>query len=159
MSHYMSQNMIVHTWMDKDYYKTRHREDQTQERCSISIMSTTAMSTTSRISRIYDSALNPITGTLKCRMNRSLGHWPLVPSIHRIKKSNCQLHYWATGKLKYSNVEFCKDYNVSLCTDNCFEVFHTTRYLEDKNQARKTKMENELEMAKSNTVSVSTQKT
>ena len=91
-------------------------------------------------------------------MNRPLGHWPLVPPKDHIKKLNCQLQYWATGEYKYSNVEFCKDCNVSLCTDNCFGVFHNTWDLEDKKQARKTEMENELETAKSNTVSVSTQK-
>ena len=91
-------------------------------------------------------------------MNRSLGHWPLVPSKHHINKLNCQLHYWATGKRKYSNVNFFKDCNVSLCTDNCFEVFHTTWDLEDNKQAHKTKMENEFEMAKSNTAYASTKK-
>ena len=121
-------------------------------------MSKTTTSTTSIRSRIYDIALNPITRTLKCRTNRSLGHWPSVPSRHHIKKSNCQLHYWAKGKRKYSNVEFCKDCNFNLCTDNCFEVFHTTWYLEDKKQTCKTQMENELKTAKSNTVSVNTKK-
>ena len=138
----MFQNMSAHTWMDKEYYKTRHREYQTQEICSLSSMSTTVTSTTSIISRIYDSALNPITGTLKCRMNISLGHWPSAPSRHHIKKSNCQFHYWATGKHKYINVGFCKDFNVILCTDNCFELFHTTWDLEDKKQVRNTEMEN-----------------
>ena len=79
MSHYMFQKMIARTWMDKDYYKTRQREDQTQETCSLSSMSTTAMSNTSIRSRISGSALNTITVTIKCRMNISLGHWPLVP--------------------------------------------------------------------------------
>ena len=121
-------------------------------------MRKTATSTTSRITRISDIELNPMTVTLKCRMDISLGHWPSVPSRHHIKKLNFQLHYWATGKRKYSNVEFCKYCNVSLCTDNCFEVFHTTWDLEDKKQTCKTQMENELETAKSNTVSVNTKK-
>ena len=106
MSHYMFQEMIVHTWMEKDYYKTRQREDQNQKTCILSSMSTTATSTTSRISSISDSALNRITRTIKRRMNRSLGHWESVPSRHHIKKSNCQLQYWATGKRKYSYVDF-----------------------------------------------------
>ena len=86
-------------------------------------------------------------------MNISFGHWASVPSRHHIKKSNCQLYYWATGKRKYSYVEFVKYCNVSLCTDNCFERFDTNWDLEDNKQARKTEMDNELEMAKSNTVS------
>ena len=158
MSHYMLQKMIEHTWMNRDYYKTRQREDKNQETCSLSSITTTATSTTSIISSIYYSALNTITLTLKCIMNRSLNHWPLVPSRHHIKNPNFQLHYWATRKRKYSNVEFCKDCNVSIFTDNCFEFFHTTWYLENKNQARKTDTENELEMEKSNTVSVITKK-
>ena len=104
MSHYVLQKIIALIWMDKDNYKTRQREYLTRETCSISSMRKTTTSTTSRRSMNSDSELNPITGTRKCIMNRSLGHWPSVPSRHHIKKSNCQLHYWDTGKRKYINV-------------------------------------------------------
>ena len=39
--------------------------------------------------------------------------------LNHINKSNYQLHYWATGKLKYSSVAYCKDCRVSICTDKC----------------------------------------
>ena len=67
----------------------------------------------------------PITVSLKHRLKKSLGHWPSSPTLNDIKKSNCQLHYWATGKLKYSSVAYCKDCKVSLCTDKCYGVFHS----------------------------------
>ena len=76
-------------------------------------------------SRLYNTSLMPITGSLKHRLNKSLGHWPSSPALNHIKKSNCQLHYWATGKRKYSSVAYCKDCRVGLCTDKCYEVLHS----------------------------------
>ena len=71
------------------------------------------------------SSLNPLTGSLKCRLDRSLPHWPSAPSKNEVKKFNCQVHYWVVGKRKYMNVQYCKECNVSLCTEICFELFHT----------------------------------
>ena len=142
MSHYKFQKMIAHTWMQDDYYaikKKASKTDSTTDTCSISSISTATTSTTRR-SRISDSALHPISGSLKSRLNKSGDHWPASSSKHHIKKSNCQLHYWATGKRAYSNVAYCKCCKVSLCTDNCFEVFHTVWNLTEMKACMKTEM-------------------
>ena len=49
-------------------------------------------------SRLSNTSLMPITRSLNHRLNKSLGHWLLSPALNHIKKSNCQLHYWTTGK-------------------------------------------------------------
>ena len=150
MSHYTFQKMIAHTWMQYDYYATRENKDktnQTSDTCSLSSISTATTSTTRRC-RISNSTLHPISGTLKCRLNKSLAHWPSSSSKHHLKKSNCQLHFWATGKRKYSNVEFCKQCNVSLCTENCYEVFHTVWDLNERKECMKIEMVNEIDLTK-----------
>ena len=75
--------------------------------------------------RLSKTSLMPITGSLKHHLNKSLGHWPSILALKHIKKSNCQLHYWATGKRKCSSVAYCKDFRVGLCTDKCYEVLHS----------------------------------
>ena len=95
----------------------------------MSTFSTNASCDSSRRISISDSSLNPLTGPLKSRINTSVDHWPSVPSQSEIKKCNCQLHWWVTGKSKYKNVAFCKECDVSLCTELCYELFHTCWYI------------------------------
>ena len=127
MKHYEYQKMIAHAWMNKQYYSKRQRETRDDE--SLSTVSTCSISTcTSRggsRSRISVGALNPISGSLKCRLNTTLPHWPSPPTKQSTKLFNCQLHYWATGKCTFVNVQYYKECNVSLCTDGCYEMFHT----------------------------------
>uniref|UniRef100_A0A7S2VZZ5 Uncharacterized protein n=1 Tax=Eucampia antarctica TaxID=49252 RepID=A0A7S2VZZ5_9STRA len=110
--------------MDKDYY-SKSKEGETQGTISVSPMSTITTSDSTKIFRLSNTLLNPTTESLKHIMKRSLGYWPSSPTQHQINKSNCQLHYWATGKRKYCSVAYCKDCKVSLCTDQCFEVSHS----------------------------------
>ena len=127
MNHYGYQKMIAHAWMNKEYYKKRQTE--TGDDGSLSTVTTCSVSTsTSRGGsrcRISVSALNPISGSLKCRLDTTLPHWPSPPTKESTKLFNCQLHYWATGKRIFQNVQYCKECNVSLCTDRCYEMFHT----------------------------------
>ena len=126
MNHYEFQKMISHVWMDKDYYNTNTR--QTQDGDSTSTLSTCSIRTSSSRgsrSRISASALNSLTRSLKCRLDRSLPHFPSAPSTNEVKKFNRQVHYWVSGKRTYMNVQYCKECNVSLCTEGCFELFHT----------------------------------
>lgn len=127
MNHYEYQKMIAHVWMDPDYYQrdekkiTRLREnDETDTRCST--VSTMTTENERKRTRVTDSSLKPITGSLKLRLDTSMGHWPVT--AHR-RNANCQLHYWASGIRKYKNVVLCQECNVYLCTDRCYEIFHT----------------------------------
>ena len=100
---------------------TRLREnDETDTRCST--VSTTTTENERKRTRVTDSSLKPITGSLKLRLDTSMGHWPVT--AHR-RNANCQLHYWASGTRKYKNVVLCQECNVYLCTDRCYEIFHT----------------------------------
>ena len=134
--------MIAHVWMDKGYY-SRKRQRQDDE--SVSTVSTCSINTgTSRggsRSRISVSGLNPLTGSLKCRLDKSLPHWPSPPTKHDAKLFNCQLYYWATGKRVYQNVQYCKECNVSLCTDTCYEIFHTCWDIASQEEKIKAKSE------------------
>ena len=103
MSHYLFQKMIVHTWTDKDYF-SEYKEYYPQGTGSVSSMSTITNTDFPKRSRLSNTSLIPITRSLKDRIKKSLGHWPSSPALNHIKKSNCQLHYWATGKRKYSSV-------------------------------------------------------
>ena len=83
MNHYEFQKMISHVWIDKDYYNKNTRQTQDGDNTStISTCSTRTSSSSSRglRSRISASTLNPLTGSLKCRLDRSLPHWPSAPS-------------------------------------------------------------------------------
>ena len=44
------------------------------------------------------------------------------------------MHWWVTGKRKYKNFDFCKECNVSLYTDGCYELFHTCWYIESERE-------------------------
>ena len=140
MPHYKFQKMIAHAWMDKDYY-SGSKQDYPQGTSSLSTMSSITTPDSTKRSRVSVHSLMPITGSLKHRLNNSLGHWPCATAQHHIKKSNCQLHYWATGKRKYSNVAYCKDCRVSLCTDKCYEAFHTVWDIESQKESMRVEME------------------
>ena len=140
MPHYKFQKMIAHAWMDKDYY-SGSKQDYPQGTSSVSTMSSITTPDSTKRSRVSVHSLMPITGSLKHRLNNSLGHWPCATAEHHIKKSNCQLHYWATGKRKYSNVAYCKDCRVSLCTDKCYEAFHTVWDIESQKESMRVEME------------------
>ena len=146
MSHYEFQCKIARVWLDKDYYSKQSGEGGFRRSSSLSTsmsdISSCASHESKRKTRMSESGLHPFTGALKSRLNRTLGHWPCAPSIHHPTiKSNCQLHLWATGKRKYKDVVYCADCNTSLCTDNCFEIFHTEWDLGNKKDMLREKYE------------------
>ena len=110
MDRYEYQKMIALFWLDKQYFDNKPPRSPQDDGsiCTISTTSSTVRSCGSARSRISDSALNPLTGALKERLNRGTTHWPLNPSFSGIKKANWQMHWWVTGKRKYKNVDFCK---------------------------------------------------
>ena len=119
MSHYDFQSKIAIAWLDPDFYKLYDGVDPS----SMSMSSMSAQSTdTQRKSRVCDASLHPITGSLKCRLNQVLLHWPSPPAS---SKANCQMHLQACRYQKYKNVQLCKTCNVSLCTDGCYDLFRT----------------------------------
>ena len=90
-----------------------------------------------RRARILEQSLNPMDGALKDRMNKTISHLATFP---RTSKPYCHLHYWVTGERRYSNCAYCGNCNVVLCTDNCFEMFHSNWYLHTKKAELKSKM-------------------
>ena len=142
--------MIAYAWLNETYYN-RKEGDGSVSSLSVSTIdlarrshwsSATKINSTRR-SRVSDSSLDPTTGSLKCRVNAITLHWPSAPdttkyAIHR------QLYLWAIGLRKYQNIQHCKECNVSLCTDNCYERFHTTWNLQDEKEAVMEECEHKL---------------
>ena len=125
----------------------KHKEDDPQVTGSVSSMSTIKNPDCPKRSWLSNTSIIPITGSLKHQLNKSLGHWPSSPALNHIKKSNCQMHYWDTGKRKYSSVAYCKDCKFSLCTDKCYEVFHSMW----DNGSQKENMKVEMEQKRQDT--------
>ena len=140
MSHYLFQKMIAHAWMDK-YYYSEYKEDDPQGTGSVSSMNTITNPDCPKRYWLSNTSLMPITGSLKHQLNKLLGHWPSSLALNHIKKSNCQLNYWATGKRKCSSVAYCKDCRVSLCTDKYYEVFHSMWDIGSQKENMKVEME------------------
>ena len=140
MSHYLFLKMTAHTWMDKDYY-SEYKEYDIQGTGSVSYMRTITNPDFPKRSWLSNNSLMPITGSFKHRLNKSLGYWPSSPALNHIKKSNSHMHYWATGKRKYSSVAYRKDCRLSICTDKCYEVFHSIWDIGSQRENMRVEME------------------
>ena len=57
-------------------------------------------------------------GALRCRMDRTLDHLPMVPNA----KVKCALHRWL-GFRKEGQLLFCPECNINLCI-GCYGIFH-----------------------------------
>ena len=94
--------MIALFWIDRKYFDNKPpispRDDGSI--CTLSTTNSTVRSCGSSRSLISSSALNPLTGYLNGILIRGTAHWPLNPSFAGIKKANCQMHWWVTGKRK-----------------------------------------------------------
>jgi hypothetical protein len=73
---------------------------------------------------VTDNTLQPISGSLFKRLNKSLDHFPESPNK---QTARCAVHRWAMGdnRLEYCNsIMKCSECRVSLCY-GCFRLFHT----------------------------------
>ena len=122
MTHYKFQCMIAIFWLDESFYEKMTIGDTSSR--SVSSIST-MMNVTQRRARVCDSSVHPITGAIKCRLKECVHHWHIAPDNGAGYRYHCQFYYWASRIRKYTNVQVCKDCNVSLCTDGCYERFHT----------------------------------
>ena len=71
-------------------------------------------------------SLDPRKGAL-CHCLDWNGHWPsLAPRDRSGNVTPCHLHRWACGSKaqKHSNVIYCGECNVVLCSNHCFRLFH-----------------------------------
>ena len=92
------------------------------------LSSSTNSSSGSKRKRVSDYSLDPIQGSIRCRLNKSLDHWPSTATQDKHgHKPPCQLHRWACGRTcqKYTNIVYCQECDVNLCTDECYRLFHT----------------------------------
>ena len=133
MSHYEYQKAIALGLLDEETYGSKRAGYNTPtDDASMSTMSSANSSTTAsglnKRKRIADQALDPIDGNLRCRLNSQLSHWPQTARKDKAgNKPRCQLHRWACGHTysKQTNVVYCAECNVNLCTDGCYEIFHS----------------------------------
>lgn len=68
-------------------------------------------------------------GDLKCRLDKTLNHFPKSCSS---SNPQCALHQWA-GSVSQNQILFCPTCKVNLCID-CFELFHTESDLSSKKE-------------------------
>ena len=143
MTHYEYQTKIACAWLDHTYFDGLKAVSTSPGGLqSISSAGSGSMTTTSdssqRRTRISENSLDPLVGSLKCRLNHTLPHWPKTSSC---KQHYCQLCYWASRKRKYQNVVLCRSCNVVICTDGCFDHFHTEWDLDAKRSVIKANCE------------------
>ena len=85
-----------------------------------SIVSRRVSSTSKQLTTITDNSLNPCTGKLCCRLDRTLNHLPVQPMK---PEANCQLHNWAKQSKHRKQLMKCPTCNVIICLD-CYKKFH-----------------------------------
>ena len=87
-------------------------------------ISTITSSSSKQKTRLSESSLHPLGGSLRTRLNRNVCHWPVPPPKYKDGSTPpCQLHKWASGIVKKSGITVCNECNIVLCLD-CFETFH-----------------------------------
>ena len=77
-----------------------------------------------RNTTMNDLSLDPHKGSLKCRLNSFVSHYPQKSGNKRAK---CQLHRWARGRsgkeVRGAGVQHCSECQVDLCYA-CWRIFH-----------------------------------
>ena len=80
--------------------------------------------------RMTDNTLDPMLGSMRCRLNKTLQHYPITYA--KGKRTKCQLHRWARGRngkeVRGKHVMKCVACDVQLCS-SCWVVFHETSNL------------------------------
>ena len=147
LSQYEFRKSIVLSWMHDDGVVSVPRVPKNNGPSSLSAESASSASlATSRQKRINtqqnnkrkkairfnEKTLNPVTGSLKIRLDTSYSHLP-KPNLDVIKKSSfrCQLHRFYNRSIEYTDrVMVCETCNVSLCL-YCYKGFHTQKHVPD----------------------------
>ena len=135
ISHYEFQKRVGQACLDAGYHTKKANHDMDAS-ASYSSMSTGTVSAQGRRSCVSAQLLNPMDDSLKHQMDKTISYLAKCP---RTPKAYCQLHYLATGN-KYSNCAHCANFNVILCLDNCFELFHSEWNLHQMKADMKEKM-------------------
>ena len=91
MSHYEFQSRIARACLGKTLYETSSEADSSSKDISPSVSSMSETNESKRRCRFCESSLHPLTGGLKCRLNRLISHWPVSTSS---VQHYCQLCYW-----------------------------------------------------------------
>ena len=137
ISHYEFQKAIALDWISGGHETTRDSSrSDTSTTSSISTNGFTASTNQSLRPRFSNTSLHPLTGALKCRLNKSVGHYP----VESKRQNYCQLHRWAFSdgggnrNRKYHGVITCNECNVNLCAGYCYEAFHEVWELDKKKQ-------------------------
>ena len=128
MNHYEFQKNIALDWISGGEHSL-DSDIKGEESTASSISITNLSRSTSGVvrPRFCHASLHPITGFLRGRLNKTVGHYPVAAS----NTSYCQMHRWAFSKngenirkRKYNRVVTCSECNVNLCPGYCYEMFH-----------------------------------
>ena len=127
LTHYEFMKAIVLAWMKPSQYwpKEKWKSDGELLVSSFIGVSTSVITKRSEISPTWsttftDNTLNPYSGSLRCQLNQTRNHLPI---LNPKKESQCQMHWWMY-KVKYrKQLMICSLCNVILCIE-CYEPYH-----------------------------------
>ena len=99
---------------------------------TMSSISSSSQHSAMKCERVNDKSLNPMSGSLRGRLNSFVHHHPHLDGKKRRK---CQLHRWAKGRdakeVRGMKVGYCERCNVNLCLDGCWKLFHECENVND----------------------------
>ena len=119
LSHYEFQRNVALAWIDKDEYANPKKTFTTPKNSDggsggeedASTLTSNSTGGGQKKDSITDFTLDPDSGSLKRRLNHSVGHWPTRGDRgNEERKGHCQLHKWACGNnvRKRSNTAYCQ---------------------------------------------------
>ena len=101
---------------------------------TLTVPTTVSTGTPSTSSTVSDASLD-VNGSLNCRLNRTLDHYPRPAAEMR----RCALHMWC-GKMRVeSTLLYCKTCNVTVCSE-CYRLFHVEADLVEKKKEIEKKL-------------------
>ena len=82
--------------------------------------------------RVNDQSLDPISGSLMCRLDKSQCHLPRSNLMELKKRSfRCALHRWIHRRFEQKDmVIICTTCNIPLCI-NCYKPFHAVANVQE----------------------------
>lgn len=127
-THYEFIQDIALAWLKPSQYwpkpdKVKHRSSQSStcdSTVTASIITRRVSGSKKRSAVITDNSLNPYSGSLRCRLDRSLNH---LPTQTKKPEASCQMYYWVKNGKYRKHLMKCPTCNVILSLEY-YKMFH-----------------------------------